>query len=206
MPSADDTARAQNPGGDSASTPADVSTIPPTGLSGATPAAPKVDTQAVATLASPAPAQTTDPRPVRTTSVRPDGTLIATQLSAAELSESLVFARPVETAREVRNRGNEPRAWDCAAFDVLRTKRPGKITTRVVVATTEAAAPIAAADTPIPPLPIGTPLRPEEAGGAKALQPIPESVAAPTTPAEAANQDGPNSTWTRAFGPSRRNG
>src|SRR5271166_5585831 len=48
VPSADDTARAQNPGGDSASTPADVSTIPPTGLSGATPAAPKVDTQAVA--------------------------------------------------------------------------------------------------------------------------------------------------------------
>ena len=32
VPSADDTARAQNPGGDSASTPADVSTIPPTGL------------------------------------------------------------------------------------------------------------------------------------------------------------------------------
>ena len=57
-----------------------------------------------------------------------------------------------------------------------------------MVATTEAAAPIAAADTPIPPLPIGTPVKPEEAGGAKALQPIPESVAAPATPAEAANQ------------------
>ena len=33
-------------GGETASTPADVSTMPPTGLSGATPVAPKVDTQA----------------------------------------------------------------------------------------------------------------------------------------------------------------
>ncbi len=52
-----------------------------------------------------------------------------------------------------------------------------------MVATTEAAAPIATADTPIPPLPIGIPVKPKEAGGAKALQPISESVAAPATPA-----------------------
>ena len=56
------------------------------------------------------------------------------------------------------------------------------------VATTGAAAPIAAADTPIPPLPIGTPVKPDEAGGAKDLQPITKSVAAPATPAEAAKQ------------------
>ena len=57
-----------------------------------------------------------------------------------------------------------------------------------MVATTEAAAPIATADTPIPPLPIGIPVKPKEAGGAKALQPISESVAAPAAPAEAAKQ------------------
>jgi len=188
VPSADDTARAQNPGGDSASTPADVSTIPPTGLSGATPAAPKVDTQAVATMASPAPAQTTDPRPVRTTSVRPDGTQIATQLSAAESSEASSSPDLSKPPARFATEGTNSAVGTAQPSTVLRTKRPGKITTRVVVATTEAAAPIAAADTPIPPLPIGTPLRPEEAGGAKALQPIPESVAAPTTPAEAANQ------------------
>jgi len=188
VPSADDTARAQNPGGDSASTPADVSTIPPTGLSDATPAPPKVDTQAVATLASPAPAHTTDPRPVRTTSVRPDGTLIATQPSIAESSEASSLPDLSKPPARFAIEGTNSAVGTAQPSTVLRTKRPVKITTRVVVATTEAATPIAAADTPIPPLPIGTPLRPEEAGGAKALQPIPESVAAPTTPAEAANQ------------------
>jgi len=188
VPSADDTARAQNPGGDSGSTPADVSTIPPTGLSDATPAPPKVDTQAVATLASPAPAQTTDPRPARTTSVRRDGTLIATQPSTAESSEASSLPDLSKPPARFAIEGTNSAVGTAQPSTVLRTKRPVKITTRVVVATTEAAAPIAATDTPIPPLPIGTPLRPEEAGGAKALQPIPESVAAPTTPAEAANQ------------------
>jgi hypothetical protein len=66
------------------------------------------------------------------------------------------------------------------------------LTARVVVAKTEAAIPSAAADAPTPPLPIGTPAKPEtEAGGAKALQPIAETGAAPATPAEAA-QPTPN--------------
>ena len=55
-----------------------------------------------------------------------------------------------------------------------------------------------AADTPIPPLSIGTPVKPEEAGAAKALQPMAESVAAPATPAEAAEQSA--SPLLRALG------
>jgi hypothetical protein len=59
----------------------------------------------------------------------------------------------------------------------------------VVVGKTGAAVPSAAVDTPSPPLPIGTPVKPErEVSGAKALQPITESVAAPATLAEAAKQ------------------
>jgi hypothetical protein len=47
----------------------------------------------------------------------------------------------------------------------------------VVVGKTGAAIPSAAVDTPSPPLPIGTPSKPErEASGAKALQPITESA------------------------------
>ena len=56
-----------------------------------------------------------------------------------------------------------------------------------------AAIPSAAMDTPSPPLPIGTPVKPErEVNGAKALQPITESVAAPATPAEEAAKQSPN--------------
>ena len=68
-----------------------------------------------------------------------------------------------------------------------------------MVGKTGAAIPSAAVDTPSPPLPIGTPVKPErEASGAKALQPITESVAARATPAEAAKQS-PN-PLVRALG------
>jgi hypothetical protein len=71
----------------------------------------------------------------------------------------------------------------------LPAQRRGKVTARVVVGKTGAAVPSAAVDTPSPPPPIGTPVKPErEASGAKALQPITESVVAPATPAEAAKQ------------------
>jgi SPOR domain len=183
VPSANDTARTQTPSGETTSTPADVSTMPSTEL--ATAVAPKV----VAPLASRALVQTTDTKPARAVSVRADGTLIATQLpSAAEPNEASsspdVPKPPAKSAPE----GTDSAVATARPSTDLPTKRPGKITTRVVVATTGAAAPIAAADTPIPPLSIGTPVKPDEAGGAKDLQPITESVAAPATPAEAAKQ------------------
>jgi hypothetical protein len=81
----------------------------------------------------------------------------------------------------------------------LPAQRRGKVTARVLVGKTGAAVPSAAVDTPSPPLPIGTPVKPErEASGAKALQPITQSIAAPATPAEAAKQS-PN-PLLRAFG------
>ena len=185
VPSANDTGRSQTPSGETASTPADVSTMPSTEL--ATAVVPKV----VAPLASRAPVQTTDTKPARAVSVRADGTLILklTQLpSAAEPNEASsspdVPKPPAKSAPE----GTNSAVATARPSTDLPTKRPGKITTRVVVATTEGAVPIAAADTPIPPLPIGTPVKPDEAGGAKDLQPITESVAAPATPAEAAKQ------------------
>ena len=183
VPSANDTARTQTPSGETTSTPADVSTMPSTEL--ATAVAPKV----VAPLASRALVQTTDTKPARAVSVRADGTLIAKQLpSAAEPNEASsspdVPKPPAKSAPE----GTDSAVATARPSTDLPTKRPGKITTRVVVARTGAAAPIAAADTPIPPLPIGTPVKPDEAGGAKDLQPITKSVAAPATPAEAAKQ------------------
>jgi SPOR domain len=180
VPSAHDTARTQTPSGETASTPADVSAMSSTEL--ATAVAPKV----VAPLASPAPMQSPDPNPV---SARPDATLIAAELPSAaqpdEASSSPDVPRP--PAKSAPEGTNSAVATARPSSD-LPTKRPGKITTRIVVATTEGAAPIAATDTPIPPLPIGTPVKPEEAGGAKDLQPIPEFVAAPAAPAEAAKQ------------------
>ena len=69
-------------------------------------------------------------------------------------------------------------------------RRLGKLTARVVVAKTEAAIPSAAADAPTPPLPIGTPAKPERAAG-EASNPRPSPRAAPAAPAEAA-QPSPN--------------
>jgi hypothetical protein len=57
------------------------------------------------------------------------------------------------------------------------------------------------ADEPTPPLPIGTPARPEEASGAKALQRIVESVAASATPAEASTTR--STSWVVQFGAPR---
>jgi hypothetical protein len=74
---ANDSAKAQNPRGDIAGTPADISTTLP-GLSGDTPAAPEVDAQTVEGLA----AQTTEPDPAPRVSARPEGTLIASQVSS----------------------------------------------------------------------------------------------------------------------------
>ena len=213
VPSANDTARTQTPSGETTSTPADVGTMPSTEL--ATAVAPKV----VAPLASRALVQTTDTKPARAVSVRADGTLIATQLpSAAEPNEASSWPNVPKPPAKSAPKGTNSAVATARPSTDLPTKRPGKITTRVVVATTGAAAPIAAADTPIPPLPIGTPptrvvvattgaaapiaaadtpipplpigtpVKPDEAGGAKDLQPITESVAAPATPAEAAKQ------------------
>src|SRR5271166_7083511 len=183
VPSANDTARTQTPSGETTSTPADVGTMPSTEL--ATAVAPKV----VAPLASRALVQTTDTKPARAVSVRADGTLIATQLpSAAEPNEASSSPNVPKPPAKSAPKGTDSAVATARPSTDLPTKRPGKITTRVVVATTEGAAPIAAADTPIPPLPIGTPVKPDEAGGAKDLQPITESVAAPATPAEAAKQ------------------
>ena len=186
VPSANDLARAPSPSGETASTSANVSTTPSAGLSRPTPIGPTVDTQAVQSLASSPSAKSAEPRSARTVSVRPGGTLIATQLpSAAESNE----APPSHDVPKPPARST-PKGTDRAAahpLTPLPTKRPGKISARVIAATTEAAAPIVA-DTPIPPLPIGTPAKPEEGGAAKALQIVPESVAAAATPAQAANQ------------------
>ena len=185
VPSANDIARAPE---NTASTSADVSTTPSTGLSRATPVVPTVDTQAVQSLASSPSAQSAGPRPAQTVSVRPEGTLIATQLPSAAGSNEASSSpdAPKPPARPTPERTSRVVATAHAPIP-LPTKRPGKITARVVVATTEAAAPIVAADTPVPPLPIGTSAKPEEAGAAKAL-PMPESAIAPATPAQAANQ------------------
>jgi hypothetical protein len=185
-PPANDIARAHNFNGQIAGTPADISTMPPAGLSG-TQVAPVVDAQAIEELASQASGQTADPEPARRMSVRPEGTLIASQVSsAAERRSSADTPKPpAKPASEPMNgtaRTRQP-SIDSPA------QRRGKVTARVVVGNTGAAIPSAAVVTPSPPLPIGTPVKPErEVSGAKALQSITESVAAPATPAEAAKQ------------------
>ena len=186
-PPANDIARAHNFSGQTADTPADISTMPPAGLSGTTPVAPVVDAQAVEGLASQASAQTTDPEPARRVSVRPEGTQIASQVSSAAERRSAA-----DTPKPPAKPASEPMNGTVGATQPsidLPAQRRGKVTARVVVGKTGAAIPSAAVDTPSPPLPIGTPVKPErEASGAKALQPITESVAAPATPAEAAKQ------------------
>ena len=189
VPSANDIATAPKPSGEIASTSADISTTRSTGLSRAAPVAPTVDTQAVQSLASTPSAKSAEPRSARTVSVRPDGTLITTQPPSAagsnQASSSPDVPKPPAKFTPVGTNGVVATAYPSTP---LPTKRPGKITARLTVATTEAATPIVAADRPIPPLPIGTPVKPEEAGAAKAVQPIPEFVAAPATSAQAANQ------------------
>jgi hypothetical protein len=186
-PLANDIARGQNFSGQTAGTPADIGTMPLAGPSGVTPVAPQVDAQAVEGLTSQASGQTTDPEPARRRSVRPEGTVIASQVSSAAERWSTANASkpPAKPASEPMNgtAGTTQPSIDSLA------QRRGKVTARVVVGKMGAAVPSAVVDTPSPPLPIGTPVKPErEASGAKALQPITESVAAPATPAEAAKQ------------------
>ncbi len=183
-PSANDIARTQNHSGETAGTPADISTMPPAGLSGTTPVAPEVDAQAVEGLASQPSAQTTDPESARRVSVRPEGTPTASQVfSSAERMSAANTPKPPAKPASERMAGAIGTTLPPIG---LPAQSRGKITARVVVGKTEAAIPGATVDTPSPPLPIGTPVRPErEASGAKALQPVTASVAAPATPAEA---------------------
>jgi SPOR domain len=194
-------ARAHNFSGQTAGAPADIGTMPLAGPSGATPVAPEVDAQAVEELTSQASAQTTDPEPARRGSV-PEGTLIASQVSSAAERRSAADA-PKPPAKPASEPMNGTIGTTQASID-LPAQRRGKVTARMVVGKTGVAISSAAVDTPSPPLPIGTPVKPErEANGAKALQRITESVAAPATPAEAAKQS-PNPlvrALSNLFGP-----
>jgi SPOR domain len=175
-PLANDTVRAVTAG-----TPADSSSKSPTGVSAATPVAPEVDPQAVDGLASKTSAQITDPEPARSESVRPDRALIASQVSSAAEGQSAANA-PKPTAKPAQMNGvvgTTPPSFD------LPAKRPGEHTARVAVSKTAAVIPSAAADTPSPPLLIGTLARPDDASGAKALQRLVESIVASAMPAEA---------------------
>jgi hypothetical protein len=196
-PPANDIARGHNFSGQTAYAPADISTMPPAGLSGTTPVGPEVEAQAVEGLASQASEQTTDPEPARRVSMRPEGTQIASQISSASERRSAADA-PKPPAKPAPEPMNGTAGTTQPSID-LPAQRRSKVTARVVVGKTAAAIPSAAVDTPSPPLPIGTPVKPErEASGAKALQPITESVAAPATPADAAKQS-PNPVL-RVFG------
>ena len=198
---ANDIARAQNLSGQTAGALADISTMPPAGLSGTTPVEPVVDTQAAEGWASQTSGQATDPEPARRVSVRPEGTQIASQVSSAAERRSSADA-PKAPARPASEPMNGAVGTTQPLID-LPAHRRGKVAARVVVGKTGAAIPSAAVDTPSPPLPIGTLVKPErEVSGAKALQPITESVAAPATPAEAAKQP-PNPllrAWSNLFG------
>jgi SPOR domain len=196
IPAANDIARAHNFSGQTAGRPADISTMPPAGFFDTTPVAPKVEAQAVQGLASQASGRTSDPEPAGKVSMRPEGTQIASQISSAAERRSAADA-PKPPAKPA----SEPMDGTVGATPSidLPAQRRGKVTARVVVGKTGAAIPSAAVDTPSPPLPIGTLVKPErEASGAKALQPVTESVDAPATPAEAAKQS-PNSLL-RIFG------
>jgi hypothetical protein len=172
---ANETARAQSPGGDATGTPADISTTPPAGLSGETPVAPKVDAQAVEGPAPKASTHTSDPQPAQRVSVRPEETLIASKVSTvAERGPASDAPKP--PVKPASGRMNAAAGATQPSYN-LPAKRPGAI------GKTDAAIP--RADAPTPPLPIGSTARPEDASGAKALQRIVESVAASATPAEA---------------------
>ena len=120
-------------------------------------------------------------------SVRPEGTQIASQISSASERRSTADAPkpPAKPAPEPMNGtvGGNAGFDRFACATSWQSDRPGG------GRQDGAAIPSAAVDTPSPPLPIGTPVKPErEANGTKALQPLTESVAAPATPAEAAKQ------------------
>jgi hypothetical protein len=178
---ADDIAGLQDLSGETAGRTADRSTN--AAGSGVTPVAPEVDAQAVERLASQGSAQTTVPEPTG----RPDGALIASQGSSAAKRWSAAGA-PKPPARPASERMNGMIGAMPPSFE-LPPQRPGKFAARVGVGKTEAVIPSAAGDTPSPPVPIGTPVKPEkEPSGAKALRSISESVAVAATPAVASKQ------------------
>jgi SPOR domain len=142
-----DTATVQNSGGSTAGTPADITALPPAGVSGATPVAAEADAQAARGVASTASVQTTDPEAAPRVSARPE-----------RLLSSAVPNAPKPPAKPPSKWTSGPVRTTQPAID-LPVKRPGKNTARVVVGTTEADIPRADADTPTPPLPIGTPAK-----------------------------------------------
>ena len=160
-PPANEIVRTDNPSGESAGTSADISTMP---------SAPVTPAQAAGGLASKAPAQTADPEPARLVSVRPDGTLTASQVSSATERSSAAGTPNPASKRMNGAVGTRRPSTD------LQAKRPGKLTARVVVAKTEREA-----NAPIPPLPVMTPAKLEEASGAQA-------ALAPAAPADATNR------------------
>jgi hypothetical protein len=129
VPPANDIARAHNFSGQTAGTPADISTMPPAGLSGTTPVAPVVDAQAVEGSE-----QTTDPEPARRVSVRPEGTLIASQVSSA--AERRSSADPKPPAKPASEPMNGTVGATQPSID-LPAQRRGKVTARVVRVSTK---------------------------------------------------------------------
>jgi hypothetical protein len=74
----------------------------------------------------------------------------------------------------------------------LPAKHPGKLVARVIAGKTEAASPSATVDTPSPPLPIGTPAKPEEEPDkTEALKPTSEPVGSAPPPETAAQSPNP---------------
>jgi hypothetical protein len=159
-PPANNIANAQNNSGKTTGPPSDISAMSRSGLSGAAPIAPEVDAQAVEGLASKASTQTTNPEPARSESARPDGSRIALQVSSTAKSRSAADA-PKPPARPASEHMYGAVGTTQPSTD-LRAKHLGKPTARVAVVKAEADALGEPADTPIPPLPIGTPAKPEK--------------------------------------------
>ena len=160
-PPANDIVRTNNPRGESAGTSADISTMPP---------APVAPAPAAGGLASKSQRK---PPILSLLGLFPFG-----RTGRGSLPKSL----PLRSARLPPARPNPASKRMNGAVatrqpsTVLPAKRPGKLTARVVVAKTEREA-----DAPIPPLPVMTPAKLEEAGGAQA-------ALAPAAPGDVANR------------------
>ena len=174
----------------------------PSGKSGAQSARGKIAKEQLddlSTQASPAPlpgGRSGDVRRIQPTAGVSNATPVAQKgntsavasLSSQSSSAQSPDLRPARTASSTRGatigvRPSSPK------LD-MPTKRPGKITNRVVVGKAETIAPSAAPDTRNQPLPIETPAKPEKpASSPNAAQPkTEEAVAAPATPTEASKQ------------------
>ena len=153
---------------------------PAAGIS-ATPVAATVDTPIVAALIAsppPPPSQFPDPKAVPAISLRPDGAPITMPSSAAESSKAGQTAEAAKPAAKAR-----PKA--------------GKSTARIVVAKADAAAPDAAAETPVLP---AAPAKPEKTTGATSKVPPATADTPMSTPPQAAPAEQPANALTRAFG------